>query len=396
MTNASDHSLFRHFEEELTHLRSEGLERSLVSADEFRGINLSSNDYLGLSHHPDVLAAASQTLQTDGSGGTSSRLLAGTRKIHQQLEQALAAFFGKEAALVFSSGYHANTGIIPILAGPSDGIFVDRLCHASIFDGIKLSGARFRSFAHNDLNELEIQLKTSRQKFRRALIVTEGLFSMDGDIPPLQSLVTLAERYGALTYLDEAHSIGLFGPDGSGVAAEAGLLDRIDVLIGTLSKSLGSQGAFVASQKALIDLLISRSRSFLYTTALAPPCAAAALASLRLLPSLSDRRACVLDASSRLRAELSKNGFDVLTGSSQIIPVWTGDLEKTKSLSDYLFNRGFFVPSIRPPTVPIGEGRVRLSVTYDVVQKGLDPLIREFLSYPQRPHRPGEKCVPTH
>ncbi len=364
-------------EKELAELHSKGLARALRNRDQSGLFNFSSNDYLGLSVHPKVVNAAVEALQQFGAGGAASRLLAGTVTPHTELEKALAAFLSKEVALVFSSGYHANTGIIPALVSAQDIVFFDRLSHASIIDGVRLSGAAFSAFDHNDANDLEARLNKQRTKGRRALIITEGIFSMDGDRPPLKELSRLAKTFDAWLYVDEAHSLGVIGPDGKGLAAETGVLADIDVHVGTLSKTLGSQGGFVAGSKTLIDLLVSRCRSLAYTTALAPALASAALAALRLLPHMEHDRAELQKTAQDFRAALAAMGYNCLQSSSQIIPVMTGSIDATKTMSDYLLSQGFFVPSIRPPTVPIGEGRVRLSISQSVLNN-VSALVHAF------------------
>lgn len=364
------------FENDLYELDAKGLRRELPKLDPSI-VNLSSNDYLGLSTHQNVANAAKDAIDRFGVGGTSSRLLAGTFDPHRELEAALAGFLGKEAALVFSSGYHLNTGVIPTLLSAADIVFFDRLSHASIIDGVRLSGAAFASFDHNDAEDLEQKLKKRRSKGQKAIVVTEGFFSMDGDRGALKEIVAVAHANDAWVYLDEAHSFGLVGKDGRGLADHEGVLNQIDIFAGTLSKTLGSQGGFVAGSQSLIDYLVSRCRSFIYTTALAPAMPAAALAALALFPSMEDRRWQVMNASAHLRNALLKLGFNTLKSDSPIVPVLTGTVEATKRLSDHLLSQGFFVPSIRPPTVSVGEGRVRLSVTFPVVDK-LDGLIKAF------------------
>ena len=393
MLNHFDHE--DSFRRELKDLEQQGLKRVIRNPQTNKLINFSSNDYLGFSHHPDVIRAASKTLLDERVGGTSSRLLAGSTAAHQTLEKNLADFLSKEAALVYSSGYHANTGILSTLAQGGDVIFVDELCHASILDGIRLSKARFCTFDHNNPDHLEGLLRKRRPLYHRAFIVTEGIFSMDGDLGMLQEISFLAQKWKALVYLDEAHSFGVLGPQGKGLAAQLGLLKKVDIFIGTLSKALGSQGGFVATTKEIVDLLVSRSRSFIYTTALSPVCAAAANAALGILPQCEDRTQSLLKASERIRQYLKKLGFNTLKSQAQIIPVWTGDIQSTKNLSDYLLSFGFFVPSIRPPTVAKGEGRVRLSITHDVVQIGLKQLTHAFSSYSLKTKNLGEKIGQT-
>ncbi len=379
------------FQEELLDLEKKGLRRSLSDRHQVETVNLSSNDYLGLSDDPFVQERAAKAIRDFGTGGTSSRLLAGTSSLHRELENKLATFFSKEAALVFSSGYHVNIGALPVLAGAGDIIFVDRLCHASILDGVKLSDARFATFGHNNLEDLSSLLSERRHKYRRAWVVTEGIFSMDGDCPPLQKLIELAHKHDALVYFDEAHSIGLYGPQGKGWAASQGLLDSIDVFVGTFSKSLASQGGFIASNGTIIDLLISRCRSFIYTTALAPAAAGAALGALERWPALDDRRKLLIDWGNDLRSELKNLGFNTGPSQSQIVPVMTGDVAATQKLSAHLLTHGFFVPSIRPPTVPVGEGRVRLSLTVGAAEKAKRGLIQAFASFTDRPQGKPQK-----
>jgi 8-amino-7-oxononanoate synthase len=354
---------------ELNQYREKGLARSVRSRDEAALINFSSNDYLGLTRHPEVIRAAQQSMSDWGVGGAASRLLAGTVPPHVALEQALARFLGKEAALLFSSGYHVNTGVIPALVTPQDVAFLDRLAHASIIDGVRLSGARLIAFDHNDAADLAKQISKHRGKGRRALILTEGIFSMDGDRPPLLEFRRLARENEISLYVDEAHSIGVTGQHGRGEAARQNVSADVDVLVGTLSKTLASQGGFVAGSKTLIDFLVSRCRSFAYTTALAPALASAAHAALTIAEGMDAERARLQNTSASLRAALVERGRDCLRSDSQIIPVLTGSVEKTKQLSEHLLSRGFFVPSIRPPTVPAEAGRVRLSLSLPVLDQ---------------------------
>jgi 8-amino-7-oxononanoate synthase len=384
------------YKSELTRLGTLGLKRELVAKDALTVENLSSNDYLNLSVHPDVIAAAVTATQQFGVGGVSSRLLAGTLTLHSELEQQLAAYTDKQAALVFSSGYHVNTGLIPALAGHGDAIFVDRLCHASIIDGVRLSGARFYTFDHNDMADLAALLKDKRDNTRNALVISESIFSMDGDVARVAELAELAHEHDALFYLDEAHAFGVWGEAGRGVAAQAGVLDQVDLYVGTLSKTLGSMGGFVAGDQTLIDYFKSRARSFIYTTALAPSAVAAGLAALKILPGLDDRRQAVLNAAAELRASLKDLGYDTMKSQSQIVPVLTGDVAETKRLSDHLFAQGFFVPSIRPPTVPVGEARVRISITYEAALKNLRPLVDSFQNFGGRAKEVTHHIVKTH
>lgn len=386
--------MMNRLEQELSNLDEKGLRRRLSFRDQLAHINFSSNDYLGLSVDPSVIHAAVKAVEKWGTGAGSSRLLAGSLSVHQELEESLANFLGKEAALVFGSGYHTNTGILPSLACSHDVIFFDHACHASLIDGVKLSQAQFYSFRHNDMGHLEKRLHTKRSHYDQAFIVTEGLFSMDGDFGPIEEICGLAKQWNALVVVDEAHSFGVYGEHGRGWAHERHVLSHIDIFVGTLSKTLGAQGGFVAAAKPVIDMLITKSRSFIYSTALAPSSAAAALAALKRLPDMERRRSFIKQQAHTLANELTKMGYRVMSNSI-ILPVWTGDIQMTKQLSDHLFTHGFFVPSIRPPTVAAGEGRVRLSMTYSSVASGLDQLIEAFLSYGKRPLFKGDRIAET-
>jgi 8-amino-7-oxononanoate synthase len=326
-------------------------------------IDLSSNDYLGLSSHPNMLAAAKKALEQFGVSASASRLLSGDLFLHHHLEERIATFKGKEKALIYNSGYQANLGIISALCKRGDVIFSDRLNHASIIDGILLSGARLFRFHHNDPNHLELLLRKERNKFREALIVTETIFSMDGDRSPLKEIVELKERYNCQVLVDEAHATGIFGRNGSGVVEEEGLTEKVDLIMGTFSKALGSFGAYVTGAKKMIDYLINSSRSFIYSTALPPSIIATNLASLDLIEKELFRRKTLLANAAYFFKQLKKHGFKV-KGSSQIVPLIVGDIQKTIDLSQKLKEKGYWAPPIRPPTVPPSESRLRFSLTY--------------------------------
>ena len=324
-----------------------------------RLVNFSSNNYLGLSRHERVRKAAQAALERDGLGGTSSRLLGGSLRIHEELESALASFLGFESALVFSSGYQANVGLIRTLAGAGDTVCIDRRVHASVVDGCRLSQARLQVFRHNDPSHLEKILRRARG---RPLVVTEGLFSMDGDVAPLRELSRVCRAHGALLAVDEAHALGVLG-EGRGVAALQGALQFVDFYIGTLSKALGAQGGFVCANEEGVDLLRNKSRSFIYTTALSPVCAAGALEALRVSEEEPDRRAKALSLAQILRTSLRASGFDTLNSVAHIVPVLLGTEESALSAARILEGAGIFAPAIRPPTVPKGSCRLRFSLT---------------------------------
>ena len=339
--------------------------------------DFSSNDYLGLSAHPMLKDASKMAVDKFGLSSSASRLLSGDLIIHHELEEKIALFKGKESASVFNSGYQANVGVISALCKRGDVIFSDRLNHASIIDGILLSGARYYRFNHNDIAHLESLLKKERDKFRDGVIITETIFSMDGDRSPLKEIVNLKERYNCTLMVDEAHATGIFGRYGGGVVEDEGLIDEVDLIMGTFSKALGSFGAYLASTKRIIDYLINSSRSFIYSTALPPSIIAANLTSLELIKTEPFRRKRLLENSDYFRHELKKRGF-IVRGSSQIVPLILGDSEKAIRLSEELRNRGHWILPIRPPTVPKNEARLRFSLTYHHTKGILQRLINDI------------------
>jgi 8-amino-7-oxononanoate synthase len=357
---------------ELNELKSKGLYRALRNVEGAQGatiliggreyVNFSSNNYLGLAGHPDVISAAVEATKLWGAGASSSRLIAGTMAIHCNLEEELARFKNCEAALVFSSGYQANLGILSAVLKSGDCIIMDRLNHASLWDGAKLSGARIFAYAHNDMASLEKTLKRAKN-YGKKLIVTDSLFSMDGDIAPLDLIVELAKRYNALTMIDEAHATGIFGANGSGLAGQFNLSAKIDIIMGTLSKAMGSQGAYVCGSKELVKYLINKSRSFIYSTALAPACAAAALKAIEIIITEPQRRVRVLEISKRLRDTLKSAGKSFANSQSQIVPMITGTAASAQQFATVLQEHGIFAPAIRPPTVQGDQCRVRFSLS---------------------------------
>lgn len=365
-----DNSCLRH----LTHIGARRHGRIRIGSKEY--IDLSSNDYLGLSGHPALKEASCRATEEFGTGASASRLLSGGLDMHHRLEEAVAAFKRKESALVFNSGYQANVGIISSLYSKGDVIFSDRLNHASIVDGMLLSAAKIARFAHNDLNHLEDLLKNHRRKFKKALIVTETIFSMDGDRSPLRDLVRLRKRYDCEIMVDEAHATGIYGPDGSGVVEEEGLSDEIDIIMGTFSKALGSFGAYLAASRGTIDYLVNACRSFIYSTALPPAVIAANIAAIEVVKDEPTRRLTLLRSAAYFREAIKALGLET-RGSSQIIPWVIGENRKVVALGLALQERGYWVLPIRPPTVPDGEGRIRFSLTFHHSEDILRPLIDE-------------------
>jgi 8-amino-7-oxononanoate synthase len=358
----------------LDEAKTKGLERSARAFPEAGGkikidgrevLNFSSNDYLGLAHHRHVIDRSREALDQYGVGSTASRLVTGTLPIHEELEARLARDKGYESALVFGSGYMANAGTIPVLAGRDDLIFADKLVHASMIDACRLSGAKLVRYAHNDVPALDKRLNQYSASTGRKLILTESVFSMDGDLAPLAEISALAEKHGAMLMVDEAHSSGTFGPNGAGLVREYGLEDAVTVSMGTLSKAFAGYGGFVACSTNLRRLLVHSARAFIYTTAPPPAVIGAALGIMDVLEA-SPNLGNILQANADyFRSLLHEGGLDTLQSHSQIIPIVIGDNEKSVGISQQLREQDIIAAAIRPPTVPDGSARLRLSVTLD-------------------------------
>jgi glycine C-acetyltransferase/8-amino-7-oxononanoate synthase len=352
----------------LERLRRDGLYRQLrtvdsapgpwVTVDGRRVLLLCSNDYLGLAGNAAVRAAAAQAAERWGAGAGASRLVSGNMTIHTQLEHQLAEFKGHEACVLFGSGYLANTGVIAALAGSDDVILSDALNHASIIEGCRQSRAETIVYRHSDLDSLAVGLK--RAAGRHAVIVTDAVFSMDGDLAPLAEIVDLAQRHGARVVVDEAHATGVVGPGGRGLVAALGLEQAVDVVVGTLSKALGSYGAFACCDQTMAEFLVNRARTLIFSTALPPPAVAAAGAALQILrdePVIVER---LRSNSCLLREELDARGFEVPAAETPIIPLIVGDPRAATDLCEAALQAGVFAQAIRPPTVPDGTSRLRL------------------------------------
>ena len=338
---------------------------------------LASNDYLGLAMHPEVIQAAIEATQRFGTGAGASRLISGSLPPHQELESALAQFKGTEAALTFSSGYLANIGTIPALAEQGGLILADRLCHASLIDGCRLSAADFRIYRHNDTSHLK-SLLAKRHQARRTLIVTDGLFSMDGDLAPLPELSRLAQEYEAELYIDDAHGTGVMGPHGRGTAEHFGIEAQIPFHMGTLGKAFGSSGAYLAGTSIMIRYLMNTSRSFIFTTAPPPSSAAAATAALRILQREPERRARLWANRERLFSGLTHMGFSLSPSASPIMPILVGNADTALSFAEHLFTEGVYAPAIRPPTVPDATSRIRVTVTSEHTSSHIDQALIAF------------------
>jgi len=341
----------------------QGRIRPLTASDGSVFVDFSSNDYLALAEHPAVVAGSRQQLEAYGAGAGAARLMSGSLEIHQLLEKKMAQLEGKEAALLFGSGYLANIGVLSALTGREDVIFTDRLNHASIYDGCRLSGTRIIRFRHNDLNHLEDLLKKNRGLYKQALIIVESIYSMDGDRSPLRELVALKSRYHGVLAVDEAHAVGIFGSNGGGVIEEDGIGEGVDITIGTFGKALGSYGAFVAASQRMIDYLINQARTFVYSTALPPPVIGASLAAVNLLQTEAGMRSELRQKAGLFKKYLQKGGVADELGPSQIVPILVGDSLLAVKIADELKKHHIFATAIRPPTVPQGTARLRFSIT---------------------------------
>lgn len=391
--------MFKTLQKELAELEAQGLRRGCRKAEEARGgrikvegrwlVNLASNNYLGLSQHPRVIAAAQEAAGKYGAGAGSARLIGGNWPPHEQLEQELAAFKQAEDCLLFSTGYMASLGIVTALAGPGDLVIGDRLNHASLIDACRLSGAEMRVYPHADAERLETALKQRRARYRRALVVTEGLFSMDGDSPPLPRIAAIAREYDAWLLVDDAHATGVLGKQGRGSLEHFGIPPEGVLQMGTLSKALGSMGGYLAGPKDAVELLRNKARSYIFTTGMAPSCAAAALEALRVVKEEPGLRQRLWDNVRAWTAGLRGLGFDLVRGDSPIVPVRVGPNAETMAMARALFEAGVFAPGIRPPTVPEGEARIRTSLTALHTQQDLTEALASFQTiYAQ--HRGGE------
>ena len=343
-------------------------------------LNFSSNDYLDLARHPYVMDCAREALEKYGVGAASSRLVTGTLPIHEELEARLAAEKGKEAALLFGTGYMANVGTIPVLAGQGDLIIADKLVHASMIDASHLTKARLVRFAHNDLAALEKRLAQFANHPGRKLVITESVFSMDGDIAPLREIAVLAEKHNAMLMVDEAHSTGTFGPHGAGLLREYGLEDQVTISMGTLSKAMAGFGGFIACSKKLKELIINSSRAFIYTTAPPPAMIGASLGILDILKATPTLCHILQANADYFRDQLHAAGLDTLQSQSQIIPIVIGKNEKALSISQKLKEQGIIASAIRPPTVPAGSARLRISITLAHHVDDLDRAAKAIIS----------------
>lgn len=340
-------------------------------------ILLASNNYLGLATHPRVMDAALNAIREFGMGAGASRLVSGTLLPHMTLETELARFKGTESALTYVAGYLANLSVIPALVGADGLALADRLCHASLIDGCRASRAQLRLFRHADANHLETVLKRRPAK-QHVLIVTDALFSMDGDVAPLLDIATLAERYGAQVFVDDAHGTGIMGATGRGSLEHCGVESRFPFHMGTLSKAIGCAGGYIVGVSSLIQYLVNTSRTFIYTTAPPPAIAAAATAALRVIEEEPDRRAKLWENRNHLFTGLQRIGFHTTATVSPIIPILIGDAARALAMSRQLLEHGVYAPAIRPPTVPASTSRIRVTVTADHTPEQLKKTLAVF------------------
>jgi|SRR5579883_2335437 8-amino-7-oxononanoate synthase len=349
---------------------------------EIRGVNFCSNDYLGLAESAALQKAVAEAVQrAERVGGTGSRLLSGQTEEWREVEEEFAKFAGTEAALFFTSGYGANVGLLSSLVGKDDVIFSDEQNHASLIDGMRLSGARKVIYPHLNLNALEDALRQEAGAPWRKVIVTESVFSMDGDIAPLAEIANLAEKYNAALILDEAHATAVQGPSGRGLAISAGLTHRVLALIHTCGKALASAGAFVCGSAVLKDHLVNHARTFIFSTALPPYMAAQIGAALQLAEGMDRERDLLLGNAAALRESLRAEGFDTAGTGSQIVPVVLHSNEAALEAAEHLQREGFAVRAIRPPTVPPGTSRLRLSLTVRIAEEELSRLVRALVAW---------------
>ena len=375
------------FQETINNLDQKGLKRSLrlldgaqkerVIFDGQEVLNFCSNNYLGLADHPLLKSAAISAIKQNGFGSGASRLVCGNMSVHEKLEEKLAKFKGAEASLIFNSGYAANVGIISSVFGRGDIIFSDKLNHASIIDGIILSQAEMKRYPHCDMDALEEMLKKS-SGYKKRGIITDSVFSMDGDLAPLDKIVALAKTYDCLVMIDEAHSFGVMGKNGKGLAEHFGVENEIDIQMGTFSKAAGSFGAYVCGSKDLIAFLMNKARSFIYTTSLPPSVCAASLAGVEIIEKDPQLRIKLLENTNYLRSGIKQLGFDTLNSQTPIIPILVKDSEVCIEFSKRLFNEGILITAIRPPTVPANTARLRLTVMATHVRRDLDACLEKL------------------
>lgn len=359
---------------ELRHIETPQCPRVKIEGKDF--ILLGSNNYLGLCDDDRLKKAAIDAINKYGVGSGGSRLTTGSYDLHRELEKKIASFKGTEASLVFNTGYMANVGIITALCNKDWVIFCDRLNHASIIDGCRLSGAKLIRYKHCDMKDLLD--KVNKYKGRNNLIVTDGVFSMDGDIAPLPEIVKIAKEHNIMTMVDDAHAVGILGKNGSGTSSYFGLDNEIDIMMGTLSKAAASEGGYAAGNKDLIDYLKNCARSFIYSTALSPATIAVSIKALEIIEKDEERRIKLLKMSNWFQKELKEAGFNVMETKTPIIPIMVGPVDKAVNFNKGLLEEGIYIPAIRPPSVPEGTSRLRVSLMATHTEKDLEEALMKI------------------
>jgi len=385
--------------QEIDRLKTLGLYRDLkrivgpidttVAIDGKEVILLSSNNYLGIATHPKLKEAAVSALREYGTGASSSRLISGNMEIHEELEKKTAKFKGCQSAIVFPTGYMANIGVITSLASKGDLILSDELNHASIIDGCRLSGAEIRVYPHKNIEKLKEILSqgkasSSKGSYKRMLIVTDGVFSMDGDITPLPEILGVAREEDALVIVDDAHATGVLGTNGKGTAEHFGLKDENLIQMGTFSKALGSMGGYIAGPEIVIEYLRNKARSFIYSTALPPSLCASSIAAIEIIENEPWIRTRLWRNITRFRRGLTNLGYNTMESQTQIIPILIGDTSLTMKFATAIFQKGVYAPGIRPPTVPEGKSRIRTSLMASHTDEQIDRVLAVFESEGRR------------
>jgi 8-amino-7-oxononanoate synthase len=391
----------KEIKEKLLSLKGEGLFREIKDIEKLEGKNIymdgekyldfSSSNYIGFRDDERIIKAAREALEKYGMGSGASRIVVGTSDIYKELEEVIAREKKKEAALIFNSGYDANLGIISTIVGKNDVVFCDKLNHASIYDGISLSRAKLIRYRHNDMKDLENRLKMFRKGYKRALIAVDSVFSMDGDKANLIELVRLKNKYDVILMIDEAHAGGILGENGVGLAEEQGVLEQVDLNMGTFSKAYGSQGAYVAASREMIDYLINHCRSLIYTTSMPPVIVGANLEAMKLAKEDKGRREHLKEIGNYLRTKLKEAELDTMDSTTQIVPVVVGDNEETLGLSVYLRDHGIMAPAIRKPTVT--TPRIRISLSSNHNKDDIDILVERILEYTHRKRSKKNKVI---
>jgi glycine C-acetyltransferase len=377
-------------QQELDTLKSQGLYNNIrtigspqgawLTVDGKKVLNFCSNNYLGLANHPSLVAAAKKATDEMGVGPAAVRSIAGTMTLHVELEKRLAQFKGAEATITFQSGFTANLATVPALVGKEDVIFSDRLNHASIIDGCRLSGAKIIAYEHNDVKSLEEQIQANLKDFRRALIITDGVFSMDGDIAPLPDIYEVAKKYNILLMVDDAHGEGVLGKGGRGIVDHFGLHGKVDVEVGTFSKAFGVVGGVVAGKAVIIEWLRQRGRPFLFSSAMTVPDTAACLAAVDLLEDSTQLVDKLWDNAKYFKSEMKRLGFNTGVSETPITPVMLGEAPLAQQFSRELFEAGVFAMSIGYPTVPQGKARIRVMISAAHSRDDLDKGLEAFKS----------------